>query len=83
MLTREGLKFILSVTDYFHGHWEDPEWGRRIDQALKKINVYIAANEIEDKDVRVAIQGLVEKNMAKSVPAIRSSMDPIPPAPRA
>jgi hypothetical protein len=21
--------FILWVTDFFHGHWEDPNWGRR------------------------------------------------------
>lgn len=74
MLTREQLKFILAVTDYFHGHWEDPEWGRRINEVLKKINVHIAANEIEDNDLRVAIQGLVEKNMAKSIPALRSTV---------
>jgi hypothetical protein len=82
MLTRDQLKFILAVTDHFHGHWEDPEWGRRINQALTKINVYIGANEIEDKDVRVAIQGCIEKNMAKAIPGIRSTQDPVPPAPR-
>jgi hypothetical protein len=32
-LTPEAIKnrqeFILWVTDFFHGHWEDPNWGRR------------------------------------------------------
>jgi hypothetical protein len=32
-LTPEAIKnrqeFILWVTDFFHGHWEDPSWGRR------------------------------------------------------
>lgn len=29
MLSKQALDFILHVTDYFKGHWEDPEWGRR------------------------------------------------------
>jgi hypothetical protein len=32
-LTKEAIKnreeFILWVTDFFHGHWEDPNWGRK------------------------------------------------------
>jgi hypothetical protein len=82
MLTREQLRFILTVTDFFHGHWEDPEWGRRINEALKKVNVYLAASEIEDKDMRVAIQGLVEKNMTKSIATLPPLHDPVPGRPR-
>jgi hypothetical protein len=32
-LTAQALKnrqdFILWVTDFFHGHWEDPSWGTK------------------------------------------------------
>lgn len=71
MLSREQLKFILQVTDYFHGHYEDPEWGRRLDQMAKKLNVYIAASEIEDKEVRTTVQGCLEKNLSDSIRHVR------------
>jgi hypothetical protein len=42
MLTKEGLEFLLRITDYFHGHWEDPEWGKRpINQVLLSLDVQV------------------------------------------
>jgi hypothetical protein len=35
MLSAAARDFMLHVTNYFHGHWEDPEWGKRpVNQVL-------------------------------------------------
>jgi len=43
------LEFILQITDYFKGHWEDPEWGRRpANQVLIALAVRELAQGIQD-----------------------------------
>ncbi len=84
MLTKDQLQFILRLTDFFHGHWEDPEWGKRpMNQLLIQLSTHTLASGIEDKRVRTAIQGSLEKSMAGLAQQIASSQDPIPPAPHA
>jgi hypothetical protein len=65
MLTREGLKFLLRITDYFDGHWEDPGWGQlSTNQILALLSVREWASGIEEADVRQRIQGVVDKAIA-------------------
>ena len=77
MLSKDGLEFLLRITDYFHGHWEDPEWGRRpINQVLVLLSAHTLANGIADPESRAAIQGSVEKAMAtaaQKVVAVRAA----------
>lgn len=81
MLTNEGLQFLLMVTNYFHGHWEDPGWGRRpMNQALIMLAIDELAKGITDEKVNASIHGMAEKsiiNIAKQA----SSQDPIPTGP--
>ena len=62
-LTPEGIKnrqdFILWVTDFFHGHLEDPTWGRR--QAMYQKLIQIAAEKLDDVEMRKSVQKIVEK----------------------
>ena len=80
MLTEEGLQFILRITDYFHGHYEDLNWGRRhINQILIYLSVHTLAEGIADKETRAAIQIPIEKGMAGLAQKIASTPDPISP----
>lgn len=82
MLTKDQLQFILRLTDFFHGHWEDPEWGKRpMNQLLIQLSTHTLANGIAEKGVRTAVQAGLEKSMASLAQQIASSQDPIPPAP--
>lgn len=62
-LTPEAIKnrqdFILWVTDYLHGHWEDPNWGRR--QVIYQNFVKAAAEKMDNVEVRKAIQTIIAK----------------------
>jgi hypothetical protein len=80
MLTKEGLQFILQLTDYFHGHWEDPEWGKRsFSQVLVALGTHTLASGIADASIRTAIQGASEKAIVNAAQKVMSS-DPVPPA---
>lgn len=71
MLTKEGMDFILHITNYFHGHWEDPEWGRRpINQVLLQLSAMTLADGIEDAGVRADVQGALGKAVANSAQAL-------------
>jgi len=67
MLSKAALDFILRITDYFHGHWEDPEWGR---MATTQILVAVAIRElgdgIQDANLRGQIQAAANQVIAKS-----------------
>jgi hypothetical protein len=81
MLTQEGLDFILRITDYFHGHWEDPSWGRRgINQVLILLSIYNLAEGIADTEARQTVQRSVERAMANAAEEIvkTSSTDSVP-----
>ncbi len=64
MLTKAGLEFLLRITDYFHGHWEDPGWGHRpANQVLILSSVQTLAGGIADEGVRRQVLGTLEKAM--------------------
>ena len=62
MLTKEGLRFLLQITDYFNGHWEDPGWGQKhLDQVLILLSARTWADGIADTEARRQVQGAIEK----------------------
>src|ERR1700730_1405421 len=62
MLSQESLSFLLRLTDYFKGHWEDPNWGRRASsQILVGLAVRDLAEGIENTELRAQIQGGADK----------------------
>jgi len=65
MLSNAAREFILHVTHYFNGHWEDPEWGRRpVNQLLIGLTIRELADGLGDKEVRAQIQGAVDRAIA-------------------
>ena len=74
MLTKEGLDFLLHITNYFNGHYEDPGWGQRpINQILVALSVHRWADGIEELDIRHQIQGIAEKAIANAAQRITES----------
>lgn len=66
MLTKERLDFILRLTDWFHGHYEDQDWGRRdASQILVSLAVRELATGIHDAEVRAQIQRAADAHIAK------------------
>lgn len=65
MLTKQGLEFLLRITDYFGGRWEDPGWGQQpINQVLVMLSAHTMAGGIEDDKARREVQGTLEKAIA-------------------
>lgn len=66
------LEFILQITDYFKGHWEDPEWGRRpANQVLIALAVRELAQGIQDAAVQKQITEIADKAIAKNAAAVK------------
>jgi hypothetical protein len=62
MLSKSARDFILHITNYFHGHWEDPEWGRRpVNQILVSLALRELANGIQDSEAREQIHTITDK----------------------
>ncbi|BBJ24334.1 hypothetical protein [Candidatus Nitrotoga sp. AM1P] len=62
MLSKSARDFILHITNYFHGHWEDPEWGRRpVNQILVSLAIRELANGIQDAETREQIHTITDK----------------------
>ena len=67
MLSKNTLDFILRLTDYFHGHWEDPEWGKRhTTQILIALAVRELATGIQDAELRGQIHAAADKIVVKN-----------------
>lgn len=67
MLSKASLDFLLRLTDWFHGHWEDPEWGKRATtQILIAVAVRDLATGIQDTELRGQIQAVADKVVAKN-----------------
>jgi hypothetical protein len=67
MLSKSALDFILRLTDWFHGHWEDPEWGKRAStQILIAIAVRDLATGIQDEELRKQIQTAADNVVVKN-----------------
>ena len=61
------LDFILRLTDYFHGHWEDPSWGRMpSSQVLIALAVDVLSSKIIDAALRGRIQSAAGEVVAKN-----------------
>jgi len=67
MLSKSALDFILRLTDWFHGHWEDPEWGKRAtSQILIAVAVRELASGIHDVELRDHMNMAADKVIAKN-----------------
>jgi hypothetical protein len=67
MLSKAALDFLLRITDWFHGHWEDPEWGKLPgSQILIAVALRDLASGIQDGESREAIQSVTDKVIAKN-----------------
>jgi hypothetical protein len=65
MLTKEGIEFLLKITDYFKGHHEDPGWGQKpINQVLMLLSVHTLAGGIAEPEAQRQVQAALEKAMA-------------------
>jgi hypothetical protein len=61
------LDFILRLTDWFHGHWEDPEWGKQpASQILIAVAIRELASKVHDADLRGQIHAATDKAIAKN-----------------
>ena len=71
MRSKAGLDFILHVTNYFQGKWEDPGWGRMpINQVLTGLAIRELANGIEDPELRGAIQAATDRAVVKNAQGV-------------
>jgi hypothetical protein len=67
MLTKKGLEYLLRITDYFNGRWEDPGWGQQpANQVLILSSVHTLAGGIDNAATRRQVQGIVEEAMTKA-----------------
>jgi hypothetical protein len=67
MLSKAALDFLLRLTDWFHGHWEDPEWGKRpTTQILIALALRDLATGLHDAESRSQIQAAADKVIAKN-----------------
>lgn len=67
MLTKDALDFLLRLTDWFHGHWEDPEWGKRpTTQILIALAIHDLATGIQDAELRGQIRAAADKVVVKT-----------------
>ena len=71
MLSKNRLDFILRLTDWFHGHWEDPEWGKYPStQILIALAVRELATGIQDPETRGSMHSAADKIVAKNSQAM-------------
>ena len=69
---KSRLDFVLQITDYFNGHWEDPDWGRRPEnQALIAVAVRELAAGLTDAAVKKQINDAAGKAIAAAAAAVR------------
>ncbi len=79
-MSKEELEFLLRITDYFHGHWEDPGWGSKyMNQVLVLLGAHTWANGIAETEARQAVQHTIEKAMTDVARKVMSTPDPVPP----
>jgi len=67
MLSKASLDFLLRLTDWFHGHWEDPEWGKRpTSQILIALAVRDLASGIQDVEMRAQVERAADQVIIKN-----------------
>lgn len=71
MAKSSRLDFILRLTDYFQGHWEDLGWGRLPGtQVLIALAVDELSTRISDAGLRSQIQSAAKQVVAKNAGSI-------------
>jgi hypothetical protein len=71
MAKSSRLDFILAITDYFHGHWEDLGWGRLPgSQVLVGLAISELSSKIADAGLRSSIQSAAAQVVAKNASAM-------------
>ena len=74
------MKFVLAITDFFHGHYEDPEWGKRGARELLALQAAgIFSREIADPEARQHLSEGILKATAR-VAQRMSAQDSEPPS---
>lgn len=74
MLTKAGRDFILHITNYFNGHWEDPGWGQQpVNQVLIGLTLRELAEGIQDRGLRSQIQSAANEAIAKNSTATKAA----------
>lgn len=69
---KSRLDFVLQVTNYFNGKWEDPGWGQRPEnQALIALAIRELATGVRDAALQKQITAAADKAIAKGVAAVR------------
>ena len=69
---KSRLDFVLQITNYFGGHWEDPEWGRRpANQVLIALAIRDLAGGLGDAALQKQILGAADKAIAKNAAAVK------------
>lgn len=76
MLSKATLDFVLRLTDWFHGHWEEPGWGKRATtQVLIAVAVRDLAAGIQDAGLRRQIQGAADEVIVRNSRGQQESED--------
>ena len=71
MLTKAARDFILHITDYFHGHWEDPDWGKTpVNQLLVGLVIRELSNGLQDGEIRGQLQALTDKVISRNAQGV-------------
>ncbi len=69
---KSRLDFVLQITNYFNGHWEDPDWGRRpANQVLIALAIRDLASGVGDAALQKQILDAADKAIAKNAAAVR------------
>jgi hypothetical protein len=69
---KSRLDFVLQITDYFKGHWEDPGWGRQpANQALIALAIRELAGGMTDAGLQKQINDAADKAIARSAAAVK------------
>lgn len=69
---KSRLDFILQITNCFHGHWEDPERGRRpANQVLIALAIRDLAAGVADGALQKQILEAADKAIAKNAAAVK------------
>lgn len=67
MLSKEGLDFLLHVTHWFGGHWEDPDWGRHpVTQMMVALAIRELAAGVEEAGARSRIEAAADEAITRS-----------------
>ena len=72
MAVTSRMDFILRITDFIGGHWEDPDWGtNHFNQIILMTAINELASKISDTQVRSQIQNSVMRSVSQTAQNIQ------------